>query len=201
AQATRSGSGYARLHCFLRSGASGNGNPYSKRRGTVPCNQRRGASEACAIWSRLSASHQQTRVRRATMKPLERCRLYTFVDMAYLHGRKAVEVARQLCSGGADVIQLRAKEAEKEVVRKMGADLLAVTSGAGVWLVINDYPDVALEIGAPASHLGQEDFFDAGFTRVSALKDTLGAGSVRIGLSTHSPEQAHRALAAGPDYV
>ena len=133
------------------------------------------------------------------MKPLERCRLYTFVDMAYLHGRKAVEVARQLCSGGADVIQLRAKEAEKEVVRKMGADLLAVTSGAGVWLVINDYPDVALEIGAPASHLGQEDFFDAGFTRVSALKDT--PGSLRIGLSTHSPEQAHRALASGPDYV
>lgn len=137
------------------------------------------------------------------MKPLASCRLYTFVDMAYLRGRKPVEVARQLCGGGADVIQLRAKEAEKGTVREIGVELLAMTRAAGVWLVINDYPDVAREIGAPGCHLGQEDFFDAGFSRMSDLEGAPGngEGSLQVGLSTHSPEQAQRALAAGPDYI
>ena len=44
------------------------------------------------------------------MKPLADCKLYTFVDTAYLHGRAPELVAQQLCDGGSDLIQLRAKE-------------------------------------------------------------------------------------------
>ena len=40
------------------------------------------------------------------MKSLEECRLYAFVDTAYLHGREPALVARQLCDGGADIIQM-----------------------------------------------------------------------------------------------
>jgi thiamine-phosphate pyrophosphorylase len=47
--------------------------------------------------------------------------------------------------------------------------------------------------------LGQEDFFDAGHTQCSEVRTRKP--EVRIGLSTHSPEQAKRALAAGPDYI
>jgi len=35
------------------------------------------------------------------MKPIADCRLYTFIDTAYLHGRDAVSVARALCAGGS----------------------------------------------------------------------------------------------------
>jgi thiamine-phosphate pyrophosphorylase len=45
--------------------------------------------------------------------------------------------------------------------------------------------------------LGQEDFFDRGFTRVDALR----AEGVLIGLSSHAPEQARRAVEAGAAYV
>ena len=41
--------------------------------------------------------------------PIQACRLYAFVDTAYLHGRDPALVAQQLCDGGADLIQLRAK--------------------------------------------------------------------------------------------
>ena len=43
------------------------------------------------------------------MKPLSDCKLYAFVDTAYLHGRAPEVVAQQLCDGGADLIQLRAR--------------------------------------------------------------------------------------------
>jgi thiamine-phosphate pyrophosphorylase len=133
------------------------------------------------------------------MKPLSDCKLYTFVDTAYLRGRAPEAVARELCSGGADLIQLRAKSYSQQEVRRLTESILPITTAAGIYLVVNDYPDVARELGAELCHLGQEDFFDAGYTQISQL---LPQGSrLGIGLSTHSPEQAQRALSAGPDYI
>lgn len=133
------------------------------------------------------------------MKPFSDCRLYTFVDTAHLRGRNPVEVARQLCDGGSDIVQLRAKGIPPDQIRRMAQAILPVTEAAGVWLVINDHPDIAAQIRAPACHLGQEDFFDAGRQHTSELR--TGEGGLGIGLSTHSPEQAQRALRAGPDYI
>ncbi len=133
------------------------------------------------------------------MKPLSECLLYGFVDTAYLRGRSPVEVARALCQGGADIIQLRAKEAGKEQARALALQILAVTRPAGVGLVINDHIAVAIETGAEACHLGQEDFFDSGLRHVSEVRPA--GGKLLIGLSTHAPDQAARAVAAGADYV
>ncbi len=133
------------------------------------------------------------------MKPLEECKLYAFVDTAYLRGRAPEQVARQLCEGGADLIQLRAKGASLEAIRRMAEAILPVTRQAGVGLVINDHPALALELGAEFCHLGQEDFFDAGHRSVEELRPP--GSRLGIGLSTHAPVQAQRALAAGPDYI
>ena len=152
------------------------------------------------------------------MKPISECRLYTFVDTAYLHGRDAAFVTQQLCDGGSDIIQLRAKTSSPDEVRRMAEMILPITERAGIPLVINDHLEIALEIGSAFCHLGQEDFFDAGHTSVSQLFSSEGRApqvpnSVeqkvglaervppKIGLSTHSPAQAGRALAAGPDYI
>jgi thiamine-phosphate pyrophosphorylase len=151
------------------------------------------------------------------MKPLADCRLYAFVDTAYFHGRAPEVFAQQLCDGGADLIQLRAKKSTPDEVRRMAEAMLPVTRRANVGLIINDHPDIARETGAEFCHLGQEDFFDAGYkniSQLSALNSPTSAGSsgatapkqsegrqLKIGLSTHTPEQAQRALAAGPDYI
>lgn len=131
------------------------------------------------------------------LNTLEQCRLYTFVDTAYLHGRDPVEIAKQLCVGGSDIIQLRAKTSTADEVWRIAEKILPVTRAAGVWLVINDFADVAAKVGADFCHLGQEDFFDAGFTTVRQVCE----GRVSIGLSTHAPDQAKRALAAKPAYI
>jgi thiamine-phosphate pyrophosphorylase len=133
------------------------------------------------------------------VKKLSDCRLYTFVDTAYLHGRAPESVAQQLCEGGSDIIQLRAKNSSQEQIRRLAKTILPVTRSAGVALVINDHPDIAAETGAEFCHLGQEDFFDAGLTCVDQLR--RGNANLGIGLSTHAPAQAERALAAGPDYI
>jgi thiamine-phosphate pyrophosphorylase len=133
------------------------------------------------------------------MKLLSECRLYAFVDTAYLHGRVPELIARQLCDGGADLIQLRAKNSSMEEVRKMAEAIAPITRAANVGLVINDYLEIAREVGAEFCHLGQEDFFDAGYAHADELK--IKNSKFKIGLSTHAPEQAQRAVAAGADYV
>jgi len=133
------------------------------------------------------------------VKAFADCRLYTFVDTAYLRGRAPEVVARQLCEGGSDVIQLRAKDCSLDEVRSLAERILPVTREMGVPLVINDHLSVAWELGAEACHLGQEDFFDAGYTQTSELPGR--AAGLQVGLSTHAPDQAQRALAAQPDYI
>lgn len=134
------------------------------------------------------------------MKPLADCRLYAFVDAAWLHDRDPAWLAAQLAEGGADLIQLRAKSWSHDRIEATAARLIPVCRDHGVRLVINDHPDIAARIGAPLVHLGQEDFFGPDPDRPSAfappLPDTLG-----LGLSTHAPDQAQRALAANPAYL
>jgi thiamine-phosphate pyrophosphorylase len=123
------------------------------------------------------------------MKPLAQCRLYTFIDAQYLRGRPPAAIALQLCAGGSDLIQLRAKKSTRAQILRMAAEILPVVRAAGVGLVINDLGDVADEIGADFCHLGQEDF--------AAAKPP----ATPFGLSTHSPGEALRAIDARPAYI
>lgn len=133
------------------------------------------------------------------MKTLSQSRLYTFVDTAYLDGRHPVEIAKMLCDSGADLVQLRAKGADPAEIRRLAESILPVCEAAGVGFVLNDYPRLALQIGAPICHLGQEDFFDGGYTTADQVRGC--PPEMLLGLSTHAPEQAKRALRAGPDYI
>ena len=141
------------------------------------------------------------------MPLLSESKLYTFVDTAYLRGRAPEVAAQQLCDGGSDIIQLRAKQSSASEIRAMAEKILPITSRAGVPLIINDHPSIASDLSALYPqlstllgwHLGQEDFFNAGHTHILELRTPHSA--IRIGLSSHSPEQATRAIAAGADYI
>ena len=133
------------------------------------------------------------------MNPLSDCRLYAFVDSAYLNGREPAELARQLCDGGADLIQLRVKDWPNDRLRETAETLLPITQAANVGLVVNDHWKIAGEIGADICHLGQEDFFELGFTSVADLEPPNP--KLKLGLSTHAPEQAERAIKTGADYL
>ena len=133
------------------------------------------------------------------LKPLDACRLYTFVDVAYLQGRDPLDLCRALCDGGSDLIQLRAKGWPDSEVLRLARRLAPAVAEAGVWFVVNDHPQLAAEVGAPLCHLGQEDFFEVGHTHVCEV--VAGTAGMGVGLSSHAPEQALRAERAGAAYV
>ena len=134
-----------------------------------------------------------------TKRPLKDCRLYTFVDTGYLHDRSPVELAKQLCDGGSDLIQLRAKDLSADEIAPIAHAIADITENAGVHFVINDHPMIASSLPSPFVHLGQEDFFDKGHNKVEDLYPSQPRPL--IGLSTHAPDQCQRAIDAGADYV
>jgi thiamine-phosphate pyrophosphorylase len=110
-------------------------------------------------------------------------------------------VAAQLCEGGVDVLQLRAKGMDELEIEALGQQIEPITRAAGVPLIVNDFPALVPSIGAQGAHIGQDDgaIADARWRAGRAL-----AGEVPpplIGRSTHSIEQAIAAQAEGADYI
>ena len=121
------------------------------------------------------------------MKTWAECRLYAFVDTAYLEGREPGEIARALCGGGADVVQARAKGWGRDETRRLVDAVFPVVARFGAKFVLNDDWALGCEMGVPCVHLGQEDFFDGGRIRRDDLPGaSRGPG---LGLSSHAPEQ------------
>ena len=129
---------------------------------------------------------------------IARCRLYGFVDTAYLEERDAGEVARELIAGGVDVLQVRAKRGSHAERVEIAWKVVSIASDHDVPVIINDDVDAAFETGADGVHLGQEDWAALG-GREERL-DRLANMRI-VGLSTHSLEQALAAERDGVDYI
>jgi thiamine-phosphate pyrophosphorylase len=95
---------------------------------------------------------------------------------------------------GVRTIQLRLKDAAPDRIRREIAGSMAACARHRCQLIVNDYWQEALDLGADYVHLGQEDL---GAADVGAIK----AKGVRLGISTHSHAELDTALAARPDYV
>jgi thiamine-phosphate pyrophosphorylase len=96
------------------------------------------------------------------------------------------------------VIQLRAKgygpEEVLALLREYAPDLAGICRSFAVPLIINDFPEVALAVGADGVHIGQDD------GSLAEVRAVVG-DSMIVGRSTHSPEQAKEALEEGFDYI
>ncbi len=93
-------------------------------------------------------------------------------------------------AGGVDVVQLRDKELEARPLLARATVAAAVCHDHGVPFVLNDRPDLALEVGADGVHVGQGD------APVSLARRILGPDAI-VGLSTHG--RADLDGAAGQD--
>lgn len=135
----------------------------------------------------------------AKKRSLPDCRLYTFIDTAYLANRSPIELAKQLCDGGSDLIQLRAKNLSTDAIQKTAESIAPIAESAGVHLVVNDHPTIAQSLPAPFVHLGQEDFFGGGYQDITDLFPKNPRPL--LGLSTHNSHQCRQAIDAGANYV
>jgi len=126
------------------------------------------------------------------------CRLYGFIDTAYLEGRDPGEVARQLIDGGVDLLQVRVKQGSHAARVGVGLKVVEAAAPHQVPVIVNDDIDAAFETGADGVHLGQEDWAHLG----GSEERTARLANMRIvGLSTHSLEQALAAERDGADYI
>lgn len=128
----------------------------------------------------------------STLSP--QARLYAILDLGYVSPENAPAMAQALLAGGADVLQLRAKNTPHDQITRIAKVILPICHDAAVPFIINDHPDIAAAVGADGVHIGQDDG-----TVVQARK-ILGPGKI-VGKSTHSIQQAVDAAAEEPDYI
>jgi thiamine-phosphate pyrophosphorylase len=128
------------------------------------------------------------------LRNLSDCRLYGILDLNYVAPADAGRVASAMIDGGVDLIQLRAKTHSLEEIVDLAGKLHAITSAAGIPLIVNDHAEVAAQIPVEGIHVGQDD------DSIAHARKKSGR-AVLIGKSTHGFEQAVAAQREGADYI
>lgn len=104
------------------------------------------------------------------------------------------EFVRACIDGGVDLVQLRDKVLDARPLLERAQVVQQVCADAGVPFVLNDRPDLALELGADGVHVGQDD------APPSLARRILGADAI-VGYSTHAPHELDAAAPEPVDYV
>ncbi|EGW39452.1 thiamine phosphate synthase [Desulfosporosinus sp. OT] len=120
--------------------------------------------------------------------------LYALTSEPHSLGRSNIEVAGEILTSGVPILQYREKSKKVRVMYEECLMLRAMTQQAGALFIINDYLDLALAVGADGVHIGQDDL------PLSKVRELVGP-DLLIGVSTHSPAQAHQAVKDGADYI
>jgi len=128
---------------------------------------------------------------------------YAILDSGYVSSERWAEKAESLLSGGAAVLQVRAKQLSIEETRQRLEAVVPICAKYDVPLILNDHLELALDFPHIGLHLGQDD------GDIRAARERLGPGRP-LGLSTHSIDQARLAVglanvltyfAVGPVYA
>ncbi|GEA10812.1 thiamine phosphate synthase [Alteromonas sp. KUL49] len=95
---------------------------------------------------------------------------------------------------GIKLVQLRIKDADELHIRKEIKKAQTLCRAHDCILVVNDYWQIAIELGCDWVHLGQEDLDTADI-------EAIRQANIKLGFSTHDEDELKRALALSPDYV
>lgn len=120
--------------------------------------------------------------------------LYALTSEPHSLGRNNIEVAMELLEAGVKILQYREKNKKTKQMYEECLVIREITREAGALFIVNDHLDVAVAVDADGVHVGQDDL------PVNWVRKIVGPTRI-IGVSTHSPEQAHKAVADGADYI
>lgn len=95
---------------------------------------------------------------------------------------------------GVRIVQLRIKDLEGDDLKAEIALAIKIAQAHQCQLFINDYWQLAIELGAYGVHLGQEDIDDADLAAISKA-------GIRLGLSSHCFYEVARAKTIQPSYI
>lgn len=123
-------------------------------------------------------------------------RLYVIIDVEVCQrsGWGPRDLARACLSGGARLLQLRAKTLASGAFLDLAAGMVEDATAAGARVIINDRADVAVLAAAAGVHVGQHDLSPEDVRRVA------GAALI-VGCSTHSEAQIEAAMQSPISYV
>jgi thiamine-phosphate pyrophosphorylase len=125
---------------------------------------------------------------------LRTARLY-FVCDAMPNGDDPEPLLRSALDGGVDIIQLREKSNDRRLIDRAAQTFRRLADTYAVPFLINDDPEIAVQVGADGVHVGQDDI------SIEEARGIVGS-EMLIGLSTHSEDQVRSALeTGGMDYL
>ena len=121
--------------------------------------------------------------------------IYGITAEKFSRGRSNVDVVKEMIKGGVKIVQYREKHGNKSIKQMYEEcrQIRNITHDNNVIFIVNDYVEIAMAVDADGVHVGQNDL------PVAEVRKLIGEKI--IGLSTHSPEQAQRAVEAGADYI
>ncbi len=120
--------------------------------------------------------------------------LYAITDRKMLGKTSEVEAARLCYEGGADVVQLRMKDADGGEMLELAKQMQAVADEYNKFFIVNDRIDVAILASADGVHLGQTDI------PIKEARRLVGDEMI-IGASVDNVEEAVKAVEDGADYL
>ncbi len=120
--------------------------------------------------------------------------LYAILDRSVARGRDLPGLLDAVLAGGCRLVQLREKTMPLGDLLPLARSLARRCREVGALFIVNDRADLALAAGADGLHVGQDDL-------PARQARGLLPSSMILGVSTHDPEQARRAVADGADYV
>ncbi|MGB0600078.1 MAG: thiamine phosphate synthase [Rubripirellula sp.] len=124
---------------------------------------------------------------------LAKAKLYVLIDAAASESQFE-QIVLDLCRGGVDVLQLRDRQVDDQTLIARGRLGTKLAKEQDVLFIMNDRADLALAADCDGVHVGQEEL------PVDVARQILGPQRL-IGLSTHSIDQARRAVQEGADYI
>ena len=126
---------------------------------------------------------------------MRRCQLYLITPAKFDLNAFAPTCRDALVEGHVAAFQLRMKDAADADILAAGKALKPIVQNAASAFIVNDFPDLAAQLGADGVHIGQSD---ASYAQARRL---LGPDRI-VGVTCHnSRDLAYQAAEAGADYV
>lgn len=120
--------------------------------------------------------------------------IYFVADPHACGGRDIAEVVMAAARGGVTVVQLRNKIDPKPLVAAQAAMLCELLKPYNIPFLVNDYVDIARDVGADGAHIGQGDITPAEARKI------LGEDAI-LGLTAFTEEQIGAVDPAVIDYI
>lgn len=139
------------------------------------------------MWSKLKEKYNQIK--------LNEKKLYLVTNSDNFETEDGfLDAVASALEGGVDILQLREKNRPANQVLELGKKVKLLCAQYDTTFIVNDRIDIAFALKADGVHLGQDDL------DVKSAREILGENAI-VGISTHAPEQALKAIEDGADYI